>query len=181
MMALPPLPDLAVTLLPALPPSPPTAVTFTAFTALPVSPDTAPEADVAPELAADTATPTVLALPVEPEFPLSPDRASAFTVALPLMAVLLADRLTWTSPVLPVEPESPEMATGFDSDVDDAAPVLPVLVADATAMESPPTALFAACAGGAATASRLMPPISPASTQNRDLRRISSLPPVAPL
>src|SRR6266568_3975936 len=211
MMALPPLPDLAVTLLPALPPSPPTAVTFTAFTALPVSPDTAPEADVAPELAADTATPTALASPVEPEFPLSPDRASAFTVALPLMAVLLADRLTWTSPVLPVEPESPEVAIGFDSDVDDAAPVLPVLVADdwattapespdvasgsmcrateppsppladATAMESPPTALFAACAGGAATASRLMPPISPASTQNRDLRRISSLPPVAPL
>src|SRR5207248_1475019 len=167
-------------------------------TALPVSPDTAPEADVAPELAADAATPLALALPVRPEFPLSPDRASAFTVALPLMAVLLADRLTWTSPVLPVEPESPETTTGFDSDVDDAAPVLPVFVAEdcatvapelpelvngltcritdppapplaeATAIESPPTALFAECAGGAESASRLMPPINPASTHNRD-------------
>src|SRR5437588_349587 len=105
MMAVPPLPDLAVTLLPALPPSPPTAVTFTALAVSPVLPDPAPDADGAPELAA------------------------------------------------------------------------------ATAIESPPTALLTAWAGGAVNARRLMPPISPASTHSRDLRRISFsplLPPVGP-
>jgi hypothetical protein len=207
MVALPPLPDLAVTLLPPRAPSPPTAVTFTAFTASPVLPVWAFEADCAPELAFDTALPTATALPVRPELPVSPDRASASMVAFPLIAVFDAETLTWTSPVRPVEPESPEVAAGLEKDVDDAGPVLPVFVADdcataapelpdavngsmcritdppappladATAMESPPTAfLVAAWAGGAANASRLIAPIRPASTPSRDLRRIWSLP-----
>src|SRR5438270_4297369 len=128
-VSLPPFPDLAVTLLPPEPPLPPTAVTFTALTALPVLPDLAFEADCAPELAFDTALPTATALPVRPEFPLSPDSASGS-----------ADALAWTSPVRPVEPESPVMATGLETDVEDAGPVLPVLVADdwaVTAPESP--------------------------------------------
>src|SRR5205814_260708 len=115
MMALPPFPDLAVTLLPPLPPCPPTAVTFTAFAAAPVSP------------------------------------------------VFVADDCST------VAPEWPEPVNGLTCNTTD--PPAPPL-AEATAIESPPTALFAECAGGAESASRLMPPINPASTHNRDLRRI---------
>ena len=72
-----------------------------------------------------------------------------------------------------VAPELPEPVNGLTCNTTD--PPAPPL-AEATAIESPPTALFAECAGGAESASRLMPPINPASTHNRDLRRIWSLP-----
>ena len=137
MTALPPLPERAVALSPPGAPFPPTAVTRTELAASPVLPDWAAEPDVAPEFALDTAAPVALALPVCPEFPLSPERASAFTLTLPLMAVFDADTLLWTSPVRPVEPELPETATGLDVDVDDAAPVLPVLVDDDWAVAAP--------------------------------------------
>src|SRR5581483_2092302 len=213
MTALPPRPERAVALLPPLPPLPPVARTATLFTASPVLPDCAFDADVAPELAFDTALPTATALPVRPELPLSPERALASTFTLPLIAVFDADTLVCASPVPPVEPELPEMATGLETLVEDAGPVLPVLVADdcavlapelpvmaagsmsssteppdpplalATAIESPPATralrtFRAALAGGAPSAHRLMPPISPASTPSRDLPRIWIPPPV---
>src|SRR5438270_7086167 len=146
-LASPALPDLAVTLLPPAPPSPPTAVTFTALTALPVLPVWALDADCAPELAFDTALPTATALPVRPEFPLSPDSAAG----------LVTSALEWTSPVLPVEPESPEMATGLDTDVDDAGPVLPVLVADDWATAAPESPVMAS----GFTSTDTSPPLPP--------------------
>src|SRR6266542_530362 len=68
-LALPALPERAVTLSPPSPPLPPVALTSTTFTAAPVSPDVAWAADVAPELAEETAVPTALASPVGPESP----------------------------------------------------------------------------------------------------------------
>src|SRR5205085_2499717 len=145
-----------------------------------------------------TALPTATALPVRPEFPLSPDSASGS-----------ADALAWTSPVRPVEPESPVMATGLETDVEDAGPVLPVLVADdwavtapesplmvsgltststspplppladATAIESPPLTRAvsrSAWAGAEPSMSRLTLPMRLPSTHSRDLRRIWFLP-----
>jgi hypothetical protein len=90
-------------------------------------------------------------LPVGPEFPLSPDEASD-----------TAATLEWTSPVLPVEPELPEMATGLDTDVDDAGPVLPVLVADDWATADPESPVMASGLTSMATSPPL-PPLADAT------------------
>jgi hypothetical protein len=99
-------------------------------------------------LAFDTALPTATALPVRPEFLLSPDSAEGSADAV---------ALEWTSPVLPVEPESPVMATGLDTDVDDAGPVLPVLVADDWATAAPESPVMAS----GFTSTDTSPPLPP--------------------
>ena len=78
------------------------------------------------------------ASPVFPESPERPERTvSLAMVALPLIAVLTAPRVAFTSPVAPVAPELPLSATGFAHAVELAPPVSPVLVAEDWAVEAP--------------------------------------------
>jgi len=75
-----------------------------------------------------------LAIDAENPEPLDDDALSGLALmleAVPLRCVELA------VPVPPLEPELPEMATGLEMAVDDAGPVLPVLVADDDAFTAP--------------------------------------------
>ena len=123
---------------PPRPPLPPTAVTFAAFATSPVSPEVDVALEPAPLLAIESAVLAALALPVLPVRPESPDRTvEALMLALPLILVFMVAAVSLASPVLPEAPESPDMATGSAVAVEEAAPVLPVLVADDWARDSP--------------------------------------------
>src|SRR5205085_11416644 len=75
--------------------------------------------------------------PVVPGSPELPEAAGPSGRAVPLMAVLIAPAVSFTSPVLPVSPESPETATGLPTAVELAPPVSPVLVAEDCAVDAP--------------------------------------------
>src|SRR2546423_7005925 len=110
----------------------------TALAASPVVPDVESALERAPELAMLCAVPSAWALPVSPVAPESPERT--FTprmLALPRIAVLTAPRVASALPVSPELPESPETAVGLATAVDDAGPVLPVLVDEDCAHDVP--------------------------------------------
>ena len=110
----------------------------TRLAAGPVVPDVAwTFVDSAPELASDLAAEAARASPVRPESPVSPDSAADSGELLASSVSLLSLTVARASPVPPVLPEFPEMATGLASAVEEAGPVLPVLVADDWAMAAP--------------------------------------------
>ena len=103
----------------------------------PVLPERPESPDRATPLAADVAS------PVPPESPESPEAASMTGLAEPFSPVLMAPIVALTSPVRPVSPELPDSAAPFESAVELAEPVLPVLVEEDCAIaapESPETA-----------------------------------------
>src|SRR5206468_11822401 len=106
---------------------------LTSFVATPVSADRAVESTLAPELAKEEVSAVARAVPVAPEAPLLPVVADG--TGLPTGAEPVSTTLAL--PVSPVVPEFPEVATGEEVAVEDAAPVLPVLVALAWETPSP--------------------------------------------
>src|SRR5581483_3504304 len=75
--------------------------------------------------------------PVLPELPELPEAAFRPGSATPLMPVLTAPTVAFTSPVRPVSPELPDRAAPFDTAVELAEPVSPVLVEEDWAMAAP--------------------------------------------
>ena len=127
-----------VTVRPADPPEPPMAATNAPFPLWPVGPDADSALASAPEPAKDAALPMAVAGPVLPELPELPEVALPPTaIAVPRMPVLVAVGLDVAAPVDPVAPELPETATGLDTALDVALPVLPVLVALDWALVAP--------------------------------------------
>ena len=89
------------------PPVPPLRRAAVRLAALPVSPETEPERDWAPELALESAEPRAEASPVSPVSPESPERAAPSRVAAPLRPLLVALRSALVAPVSPLSPDSP--------------------------------------------------------------------------
>jgi hypothetical protein len=115
---------------PPPPPRPPTPTTNNPLPAPPDGPDADSDVAPAPELALLSARPIAVAGPVLPDRPEDPETAlPPMTMTVPRMPVFVAVGLEIAAPVAPVDPELPEMATGLDTALDVALPVLPVLVA----------------------------------------------------
>ncbi|MGH9280182.1 MAG: hypothetical protein ACRD12_19040 [Acidimicrobiales bacterium] len=115
---------------PPEPPLPPTLPTNTTFWLPPVKPDDDNALAPAPELAKLLALPMAVAGPVLPELPEFPEVAlPPIAIAVPRIPSFRAVTLTVAAPVDPVEPELPETAVGFETALDEAFPVFPLLVA----------------------------------------------------
>src|SRR5207302_8389520 len=100
-LALPPSPEVTGATVPPGPPRPAVRRARVLLAASPVSPETDPALDWAPELALESAAPRAEASPVRPESPERPETASPETSTDPLRAELVASIVTRAVPVSP--------------------------------------------------------------------------------